>query len=176
MKQPADSFTPWYKEPWPWLIIGIMGVTVCWGIFQVVFTFSNADSVVVDDYYKSGKAINRDLTRDQNAKTLGIIANIVIDDLLGEVRVKLSGPEENLPEQLKFSLLSPVSENKDKLITLNRSVSGEYVGQLSEEVTGVYYVQLETINEPIPEVGYEAGWRLNQKMAISPGITLTLGK
>ncbi len=167
--------SPWYKEPWPWVIIGIMVVTVCWGTFMVVITFLNADSVVVDDYYKKGKVINSDLTRDENAKILGIGAGITIDDLIGEVRIKVSGPRDSLPEQLKFSLLSPVSEKKDKIVTLNRSISGEYVGQLPEQSIGVYYIQLETLDKLIPEVGYKTGWRLVRKVTISPGVSLTLG-
>ena len=65
-----DTFTPWYKEPWAWFIVGIIAVAVCWGVFQLSMAFRNADSVVIDDYYKNGKTINEDLTRDQNAQKM----------------------------------------------------------------------------------------------------------
>ena len=55
-------------------------------------------------------------------------------------------------------------------------MSGDYVGQLPKQPTGVYYIQLATLDENIPEVGYETGWRLSKKMDVEPGITLTLGQ
>ncbi|MDP0563160.1 MAG: FixH family protein [Candidatus Endonucleobacter sp. (ex Gigantidas childressi)] len=170
-----EVFTPWHAEPWAWFIVGIMMFSVCWGSFEVYLAFHNADSMVIDDYYKNGKAINTDLTRDQNAQQQNIGATLVIDDLIGEVHVFLTALSKNYPQQLKLSLLSPVFSSKDKVITLNRSVSGDYIGQLQEQATGDYYIQLETFDQMIPEVGYETGWRINDKITITPRVSITLG-
>ncbi|MDP0588465.1 MAG: FixH family protein [Candidatus Endonucleobacter bathymodioli] len=170
-----DVFTPWHAEPWAWFIVGIMMFSVSWGTFEVYLAFHNADSVVVDDYYKNGKAINADLTRDQNAQQQTIGATLVIDDLTGEVHVFLTSVSEDHPTQLKLSLLSPVFSSKDKVITLNRSISGDYIGQLQEQATGDYYVQLETFDQLIPEVGYESGWRISNKSTVIPGVSIKLG-
>ena len=177
MNTPAskDVFTPWHKEPWAWFIVGIIVTSVCWGMFQLSVALRGADSVVVDDYYKNGKAINEDLTRDQNAQQLVISATLMIDDLTGEVRVSLAGNLDEFPQQLKLSLLSPVFSSKDKIITLNRSVSGDYVGQLQEQAAGRYYIQLETFDQLIPEVGYESGWRISSKTNLMPGAEIKLG-
>ncbi|MGI9277473.1 MAG: FixH family protein [Endozoicomonas sp.] len=169
-----EPFTPWYREPWVWAILGLLAVTFVWGSYRIYYAFKVQDSVVVDDYYKKGKAINQDLTRENNARDLGIQARLMIDDLTGEVRVKAEGNVSEWPDTLKLSLLSPVFADRDNVLTLRRSVSGTYVGQIDQRVEGRTYVQLETRDELIPEVGFETGWRLNQTLAIEPGRELLL--
>lgn len=174
-----EPFTPWYKEPWVWAILGILVFTFVWGSYRIYFAFQVQDSVVVDDYYKNGKAINEDLTRDKNAKALGISAQLLIDDLTGEVRITLTGDAESWPEQLRLSLLSPVFAEKDRTLLVNKSYSANpaepvYVGQVDQLVEGKTYVQLETLDKSIPEVGYQSGWRLNQTLIIKTGETIGL--
>lgn len=173
-----EIFTPWYREPWVWAIIGLLFVTFIWGSYRVYYAFKIQDSVVVDDYYKSGKAINQDLTRDQNARDLNISASLFIDELIGEVRVTVQGQPETWPTTLKLSLLSPVFSERDSVTTLQRTVTPNddvvYVGQTERSVSGRTYVQLETLDELIPGVGYEEGWRLNQVHTLEPGETVLL--
>lgn len=184
-----EPFTPWYREPWAWYIVGILMVTFAWGSFQLYTAFTHQDSVVIDDYYKNGKAINQDMTRIQNARTLNVEGVLTIDELIGEVRVKMQGSPEHWPQQLKLSFLSPVFKDKDKTITLTRSFgitpnvaagvvkpekSPIYVGQLEALVSGRYYLQLETLDELIPEVGYESGWKITLEAKVSPGAPITL--
>lgn len=173
-----EPFTPWYREPWPWLIIGLLSVTFVWGSYRIYYAFKVQDSVVVDDYYKNGKSINQDLTRDQNAREQGISASLLIDELLGEVRVEVQGQLQHWPDTLQLRLLSPVFADRDATVSLRRSVSKDseviYVGQLDRGVSGRTYVQLETLDTLIPEVGYETGWRLNQELDIEPGKVLAL--
>jgi hypothetical protein len=169
-----EPVTRWYQEPWVWGIIGVLAVTFAWGSYRIYYAFKIQDSVVVDDYYKSGRTINKDLTRDVNARDLGINAALLIDDLTGEVRVTIKGKVNDWPKQLKLSLLSPVFVEKDTVVILNRSYSRDeatqiYVGQVDQDIEGKTYVQLETLDESIPEVGYESGWRLNQAKTLEPG-------
>ena len=176
--QAQEPFTPWHKEPWAWYILSILLVTFCWGGFQVYTAFSNQDSVVVDDYYKVGKAINGDKTRIKAARALNISATLTIDELIGEVRVSIRGNTEDWPDQLQLSFLSPVFADQDKIITLQKSIPNNsvqiYVGQLAEQVVGRYYVQLETQDQFIPEVGFESGWKITQEAFITEGETLSL--
>ncbi|WP_257285335.1 FixH family protein [Endozoicomonas sp. SESOKO1] len=183
-----EPFTPWYREPWAWYIVGILMVTFAWGGFQVYTAFTHQDSVVIDDYYKNGKTINQDMTRIDNARSLAVAGILTIDELIGEVRVKMQGSPDAWPEQLKLSFLSPVFKDKDKAITLTRSfgissiASGiaqpgqnpVYVGQLEALIDGRYYLQLETLDELIPEVGYETGWKITLEAVVSPGRPITL--
>lgn len=165
---------PWYREPWPWFIIAIIVISFSWGLFQLAVALRWGDTLVVDDYYQKGKAINIDLTRDDHARQWGISANLQIDGLSGEVRVQVTGRLQPLPDTLKLSLLSPLFADEDTRITLRRSVSGEYVGQLQQFTPGRYYLQLETLDQQVAEVGYTGGWRLSQKTEVAADTPIRL--
>lgn len=184
-----EPFTPWYREPWAWYIVSIVLVTFAWGGFQLYTAFSHQDSVVIDDYYRNGKTINQDLTRMENARMAAIEGVLTIDELIGEVRVTMEGRPEQWPQQLKLSFLSPVFREQDRVIALNRSRatpsagsphaaptarSSIYVGQLDSLISGRYYLQLETFDELIPEVGYKTGWKITLEARVSPGVPVTL--
>ena len=62
---------PWYREPWPWIIMAGPAVVVVAGVVTAWIAFSGADGLVADDYYKQGLAINKVLAREQRAAFLG---------------------------------------------------------------------------------------------------------
>ena len=170
--------TPWYREPWAWYMLTIILVTFIWGGIQLYTAFAYQDSVVIDDYYKYGRTINQDMTRSDNARAMAIVATIAVDDLTGEVRVTLQGQTSQWPPQLKLNFLSPVFQDQDHTIDLNRTpgpqTGSAYIGQLSKAIAGRYYLQLETPDMSIPEAGYSSGWKITQQVNIVPGATLTL--
>lgn len=168
-KNQQEPFTPWHAEPWVWFIISLLTVTFCWGGVRLYTVFTHKDSVVIDDYYKRGKSINQDMTRTRAAREQNIEANIIIDDLIGEVRVSVTGKPDQWPQKLILRFLSPVFADRDITITLQRTVTGDYVEQLQDLVSGRYYLQLETDDKAIPEEGYKTGWRLTMETIITPG-------
>ncbi|MEE4173374.1 MAG: FixH family protein [Xanthomonadales bacterium] len=40
---------PWYREPWPWIIIGLLGTVVVASLITFWIAASNPDGLVVDD-------------------------------------------------------------------------------------------------------------------------------
>ena len=40
---------PWYREPWPWIIIGLLGGTVIACMITIWIAMSNPATLVVDD-------------------------------------------------------------------------------------------------------------------------------
>ena len=170
--------TPWYREPWAWYMVAIMAATFTWGGVQVYTAVTYQDSVVIDDYYKYGRAINQDLTRVDNARAMAIVATVTVDDLTGEVRVILQGQTSQWPPQLRLSFLSPVFQDQDRTIDLYRTpgpqTASAYTGQLSRAIAGRYYLQLETPDQAVPETGFTSGWKISQQVNIVPDATLTL--
>ena len=171
-------FTPWYREPWAWYMVAILMVTFIWGGVQVYTAFTHQDSVVIDDYYQSGRTINQDMTRSDNARVMAIVATIAIDELTGEARVTLQGGVSQWPPRLRLSFLSPVFQDRDHAIDMKRTPGPQsgaaYTGQLSQAIRGRYYLQLETPDNPIPEVGYDSGWKITREASITPGLPITL--
>ena len=169
-----EPFTPWHSEPWVWFIISLLVVTFCWGGVRLYTVFTHKDSVVIDDYYKRGKSINQDMTRTRAARDQNIEATITIDELIGEVQAEVTGDPEHWPQELMLSFLSPAFADQDVFIPLQRTFTGNYVGQLNDIVSGRYYLQLETKDKAIPEEGYKTGWRLTMEAIIAPGQPIRL--
>lgn len=69
-----EQLYPWYRYRWPWILISIPMVSVCLGMVMLNLAFNANNSLVVDDYYKEGKAYNLRIERDRLATLLGLDA------------------------------------------------------------------------------------------------------
>jgi hypothetical protein len=67
---PRPAAAPWYAQRWPWLLMLGPATVLVGGGFATWLALSHPDAMVVDDYYKQGKAINQDLRRDRAASSL----------------------------------------------------------------------------------------------------------
>lgn len=68
--QSMNSVTPWYAQRWPWLLMLGPALVVVVSSYTIYLAYSRQDAMVVDDYYKQGKAINQDLRRDRAASAM----------------------------------------------------------------------------------------------------------
>ncbi|MDM3888910.1 FixH family protein, partial [Pseudomonas sp. BCRC 81390] len=163
---PATATSPWYKHLWPWIIIGILATSVCLSLSMVSIAVRNPDNLVNDNYYEAGKGINRSLDRELLAQKLGLKASVHLDELTGEVEVRLSGSSD--PQGLELNLISPTQPEKDRKVLLNRVEAGRYVGQLDDKVDGRRFVEL--LGSQDAQV-----WRLFEEEKVEHGVTLQLG-
>ena len=62
----------WKQEPLVWLLIAIPAAAVIMGIVMLTLAIKSYSGLVIDDYYKHGKQINRVLARDRFAHELGL--------------------------------------------------------------------------------------------------------
>lgn len=162
----ATADSPWYKHLWPWIIIGILATSVCLSLTMFSIAVHNPDNLVNDNYYEAGKGINRSLDRELLAQTLNLKASVHLDELTGEVDVRLTG--NSAPQTLELNLISPTQPDKDRKVQLARSEPGRYLGQLDDRVEGRRFVEL---------LGSEDGhvWRLFEEEKVAHGVTLALG-
>lgn len=139
---PATAASPWYKHLWPWIIIGVLATSVTLSLTMVTIAVNNPDNLVNDNYYEAGKGINRSLDRELLAQTLNLKASVHLDELTGEVDLRLSGNSQ--PKTLELNLISPTQPEKDRKIVLTQSESeaGRYIGQLSDKVEGRRFVEV----------------------------------
>lgn len=162
----ATAASPWYKHLWPWIIIGILTTSVCLSLTMVSIAVRNPDNLVNDNYYEAGKGINRSLDRELLAQQLALKASVHLDDLTGEVDVRLTGSSD--PQTLELNLISPTQPAMDRRVLLSRVEQGRYVGQLEDKVNGRRFVEL---------LGSEGDqvWRLFEEEKVEHGVTLELG-
>lgn len=76
MPSAASAPLPWYRQTWPWLLMLMPAIALFGGLATFWLAATTNNALVVDDYYREGKAINLQLARDTAATTLGLAATL----------------------------------------------------------------------------------------------------
>jgi hypothetical protein len=126
---------PWYRQFWPWFLFGLPGVAVVAGITTVIIANVSFDGLVVDDYYKEGLAINRDLDKDRMAAHLGLSADMSFDLQKGTVDVVLdSATPIPAQQQLNLTMIHPTRAHADVHVLLQAGDRpGHYVARFAPQ-------------------------------------------
>jgi hypothetical protein len=141
---------PWYREPWPWLLMSGPAIVVVAGFVTAWLAVVHEDALVVDDYYKQGLAINRTLAKQDAAARFGIVAQLQFSDDGGAVRVFVTGTSTP-PQQLALRLVHATRAELDQSVVLERTDGGWYEARLTAIESGTRTVLLEDLAN---------GWRL----------------
>lgn len=132
---------PWYRQFWPWFLFGLPGVAVVAGITTVIIAATTFDGLVVDDYYKEGLAINRDLDKDHMAARLGLSAAMDFDLARGKVSVVLDS-KLPIPDQgaLTLNLIHPTRAHADVSIPLQAGTRpGHYEARFPPQARAIHW-------------------------------------
>ena len=129
---------PWYREPWPWILMSGPAAVVVAGAATFWIAFDSADGLVADDYYKRGLAINQVLGREENARRLGVRARI--ESAHGRLRVALAGAAQ---EALFAQLAHATRAGHDVRLRLALLAPGVYEAELPPLAAGRWSVVLE---------------------------------
>ena len=124
-----------------WLVISIPLSAVVYGIFFLTVSITSFDGMVVDDYYKVGKQINRELKRDKAAQTHGLRAQVSVD---GDTLVVFisSNPNYSPPPALEISFFYSTRADIDKETFVEQTSPGIYKGPVPKLETGRWNVQI----------------------------------
>ncbi len=135
---------PWYRVRMLWLIIALPMVSVAMGMTILYFAVTTYDGLVVDDYYKQGKNINRVLRRDTAAQSHGLEGTLDIDGAQRLVKVYLEARYlKVLPARLQVSFLHTTRAGLDRVVLLEKISNGRYEGRMPELAPGHWNVQME---------------------------------
>ncbi|MCE8020288.1 FixH family protein [Halomonas sp. MCCC 1A11036] len=143
--------TPWYKQFWPWFLLGLLCMSIVVSSTFAVLAIRSADGMVQEDYYEHGRAINMVLAKQQRAHELNLAADLRIDPLTSDIIVQLDGDDR--PERLYLRLIFPTQDDRDQDLVLEHVRDGRYLGQAPDNLRYRWYLQLHPSEEQ-PE------WRL----------------
>ncbi len=145
----------WYREPWVWLLILFPATAVIGGMITIYLAVTTSTGLVVDDYYKRGKAINLDLARDEAAMQYGLTASLTLDMQENRVQLDLASNSGMQPAEIRLSVLHPTQPGRDQVIRLTPIAATTYRGGLQAIGPGRWYLQLEADD-----------WRLSGSMTV----------
>ena len=147
----VGSGKPWYREPWPWILIAIPAVSVILGIVMVVLAVRTNDGLVTGDYYRQGLAINRVLEREAKARALGIQASIGFDPSRTLIHAIIAG-DVRRDRVLRISFSHPTRAGLDREAVLSPDGTGTWRGRIAPLAAAEKWHVI--VEEP------RTGWRL----------------
>jgi uncharacterized protein len=135
---------PWYRYPMVWMIIAIPAAAICSSSVIMWYAATTKDSLVVDDYYKQGLAINMVLDRDQHAAEKKLSANLIVQPEQKLIKVKFNkGVLPKYPETLMLHLYHATRADSDAKLTMLHGQGDQYIGYLKQPLPpGFWYIEL----------------------------------
>ncbi|MCR8923661.1 FixH family protein [Dasania sp. GY-MA-18] len=159
-KQPA----PWYQQFWLWFLIFFPALAIVAGVITIIIAVKNEDSLVRDDYYKAGLAINSDLAHDKFARQHNIQATLTLDSVTGGLQLALQADLDSLPNKLQLDFIHPAAQTMDFGVELIKRHDNLYIGQLKQGLTHRWYLQLSDQSSPSSD---DKSWRLSTELDAS---------
>ncbi len=166
----SANHTPWYRHPWPWILMAGPFIAVVAGTFTAYLAIVSNDGLVDDDYYARGMDINRTMARDKAALSLGVQA-----DLMQSAQQSTQGPQLRVllrakpgtvvPQALQLRITHPTRPGVDQTLSLRADGAGSYSGTLKTRLAGRWHLALEDT---------EHTWRLSGDWIIESASVLHL--
>ncbi len=120
---------PWYREPWPWILISITGLGVVAGSTLAFIGITNPPEIVRGDYAQLGRGLTDTNVRTAQARALGLSGSLRLDDQ--HVVLSLAATDTTtLPAELMVVFQHPASSELDRTALLRQTAGGDYAGQL----------------------------------------------
>lgn len=162
--QHPDENTPWFSQFWPWFLIALPGSVVIASIWLVFFSFKHADSIVSDNYYKEGLAMNQVVTDLGEAGSMGLTANLALNH--GVLTVTLNADQPVELESIDIAFLHPADQLLDHTITAKHLGNQRYMAKLGDIPAGRWYVDVIGKDD-------NSSWRLKGEL-VAPFEQVTL--
>jgi hypothetical protein len=151
MNRPPASLRPWYRQPWPWLLMAPPAASIALGIAMWALAARSDDGLVANDYYKRGLEINRRV-RDATPRAESRLGAVVRVDERGEVVARIEGladPADATPV-IRLRIAQPSHAVAERVVVLARDAAGDYVGRLDPPSEGRWVVTLESTAWRLP--------------------------
>jgi hypothetical protein len=134
----------WKQEPLVWMLIAIPLSAVIMGVVMITLAIQSYSGLVVDDYYKKGKQINRVLARDQLAYELGLTAGFSLETE-GKVEIRFDPKVQFIPgDTIELKLIHATVPGLDQQLDLRKTDTHLLRGELKLAGEGRWNLFLQT--------------------------------
>lgn len=135
---------PWYREPWPWILMAGPFIVVIAATFTAWIALTTSDGLVTEDYYKQGLSVGQTIARSERAAELGVSARLRLtsEGVTASVAASSARNDFSLPTSIKISLSHPTRAGLDQSAVLPL-VGGKYAGKLRLPAAGHWLVLIE---------------------------------
>jgi hypothetical protein len=121
---------PWYTHRWPWLLMLGPALVLVAGAITGYLAVTREDAVVVDDYYKKGKAINQDLRRDKVATAMQLAFSARHDPAGGTLEGMLTSSGKPVSAPYRIRLAHATQPHKDMVLEAVPGPGGRFSASL----------------------------------------------
>lgn len=149
MESHVEQNSPWYKHFWVWWLIGAKVAVISACTATAILIYNNPASMVIDDYYNEGRAINLQLHREARAIELGIAFEAQFEG--DELAFRFTEFEPEQRTALNVSFYHPTLDSKDMDIRVPHAGGGWYRATLPREISGHWRIIIEP---------YDKEWRV----------------
>lgn len=150
----------WHQEPIAWLVFGLPAVAVVASFITLAIAITGADSLVVDDYYKQGLAINEVLAREERATAAALAFTPELSDQ-GALILRFTAQQGfSFPDQIDLQLNHATRDDVDRKLPMSHGGNGIYVAKVGKLEAGPWYVDAST-----------AQWRVVTRVTVGGSFT-----
>jgi hypothetical protein len=129
MHAKTAALPPWYKQGWPWFLIGIPFSAICVGSFFIYQSIHGADPMVQEQYYAAGQSINKVIAAGKQAQSMGLSGALTVGSHQVSLVLQQKGTQP-LPPVLTLQLSHPTIVSLDQTVNLVASQPGQYSGEI----------------------------------------------
>lgn len=135
-RPPREDTKPWYKQFWPWFLISLPGSVVIAGFITLFLAMDTSDSLVRDDYYKEGLAINQRKASERIAAQLGVRLDLRYDADGGRMEARLNDAPVGQLTHIQLAMAHPTLSEQDASVQLDNIGSNTFAGELAPLSSG----------------------------------------
>jgi hypothetical protein len=146
--------TSWYREPWAWLVFFLPFSAVVAGTITYVIANTDPDTLVVGDYYKTGKAINLQVAKVKRAQKLGIRFTLQVSN--NELIIEPTGIEKTF-SLLNVSFFHPTQEDKDFYLALTPDGNGHFRHSFDHDISGKWKITISP---------FDNNWKIQETIVL----------
>ena len=133
---------PWYKQFWPWFLIAIPLSSVIMGIVMITLAVSQKDSLVNEDWYKDGLAINQQLDKVRAAQGYGYEFFLSVDPAGTGLTIATKNLDLSQVRELAIEFSHPTLKQRDFTLNLHPAPNQQFFAPLPTGLAGLYYLNL----------------------------------